>query len=154
VLGLPDGFIANLTMTTGAVYETPDHNPAKQHFTPGYLMLRGSRDLRDLVNVAPATNGYAFQWWGPVANKVINGSLSYEGALVVEEFRPPVALPCALSFQSDERSNSGRQDLAPVPRPFRTSGTVPPEKGRGFRASGNLASPGQIQLRERAGGPR
>jgi hypothetical protein len=104
VLGLPDRFITNLTMTTGAVCETPDHNPAKQHFTPGYLMLRGSRDLRDLVNVAPATNGYAFQWWGPVANKVINGSLSYEGALVVVGVPQGSQWKLALSDQPNPRT--------------------------------------------------
>jgi hypothetical protein len=35
VLGVPDGYLITLTMTTGAVHEVPDHNPAKQHFKSG-----------------------------------------------------------------------------------------------------------------------
>jgi hypothetical protein len=67
VLGVLDGYLTHLTMTTGAVHETPDHDPTRQHFTSGYLTLRGSRDLRDLINVQPATNGAAFSWWARTA---------------------------------------------------------------------------------------
>jgi hypothetical protein len=83
VLGVPDGFLTGLAMTTGAVHETPDHDPARQHFTSGYLTLRGERDLRNLINVSPATNSHAFQWWGRDGNMVVNGNLPYAGDLVV-----------------------------------------------------------------------
>lgn len=79
-----DGFLTGLTMTTPPPQsETPDHDPAKQHFTSAYFTIRGERDLRDLVNVSPRDNGGAFSWWGPDANMVVDGSLPYAGGLVV-----------------------------------------------------------------------
>jgi hypothetical protein len=46
-------------------------------------VLRGSRDLRDLVCVDVATNGHAFQWWVSDGNMVVNRSIAYRGDLIV-----------------------------------------------------------------------
>ena len=57
--------------------------PGQAAFTSGYFTLRGSNDIRDLVNVSPQSGGGAFRWWGRDANMVVNGNLPYRGALVV-----------------------------------------------------------------------
>jgi hypothetical protein len=54
-----------------------------QKWVAGYFVLRGQRDWRDLVCVDAATNGAAFAWWGRDGNMVVNGSISYRGALMV-----------------------------------------------------------------------
>jgi hypothetical protein len=70
---VPDACLTHLAITTGAVHETPNHDPARQCFKTGYVTLRGSRDLRDLINVSPATNDHAFNGmaltatWGSTA---------------------------------------------------------------------------------------
>lgn len=49
MIGPPDGFLVNLTMTTGPVHETARWDEGRQKWLSAYFVLRGSHDLRDLV---------------------------------------------------------------------------------------------------------
>lgn len=69
MIGPPDGFLVNLTMTTGPVHETARWDEGRQKWLSAYFVLRGSHDLRDLVCVDAATNGHAFAWWGSDARQ-------------------------------------------------------------------------------------
>ncbi len=83
MIGPPDGFLVNLTMTTGPVHETARWDEGRQKWLSAYFVLRGSHDLRDLVCVDAATNGHAFAWWGGDGRMLVNRSEPYAGALVV-----------------------------------------------------------------------
>jgi hypothetical protein len=72
-----------MTAPPSPSYETPDASPSKQAFTSAYFTLRGSRDLRDLINVSPQSGGAA-TYWGSDANMVSNGNLPYRGDLIVQ----------------------------------------------------------------------
>jgi hypothetical protein len=58
----------------------------------GYLQLRNSRDLRDLVCVNPAQNGMAFCGAAPFAELFVNTSIGYRGDLTV------IAVPKGWTF--------------------------------------------------------
>jgi hypothetical protein len=48
-----------------------------------YFVLRGSRDLRDLICVNPHTDGSFASWWGSRANMIINGKFWLSPPLTV-----------------------------------------------------------------------
>jgi hypothetical protein len=84
VLPITDGFLVNLSMTTPPVHETPAWDEGRRCWVAGYLVLRGQRDIRDLICVDPLNNGHSFSWWARDANSVVNGSIGYAGDLIVE----------------------------------------------------------------------
>jgi hypothetical protein len=110
VLGVPDGFLTALTMTTGAVHVVPDYNPATQQFTSGYLTLLGSRDVRNLMNVQPASNAHAFCGTAAYAEMVINGNLGYRGDLMVVGAPKGAVFNVTLSDQPNPRPAPGRTE--------------------------------------------
>ena len=84
VLPIADGYLVALSMTTPPlVHEVLDYDPATQQFTSGYFTLKGEGDLRNLINVQPATTAGAFSWIGNVAHMAINSSIQYRGELVI-----------------------------------------------------------------------
>jgi hypothetical protein len=92
VLGVPDGYLTDLTMTTPPpVYETPSFDEGRQVWTAGYFVLRGSNDVRDIVSISPQTNGGAFCQTQhnpparspPNGSMLINASIGYRGDLIV-----------------------------------------------------------------------
>jgi hypothetical protein len=76
------GFLVNLRRTGNqSGYVVPEWDDGKMLWKSGYLVLRGSRDLRDLVSASPQTGG----GWGPDGSgaMVINGSIAYHGQLQI-----------------------------------------------------------------------
>jgi hypothetical protein len=122
----------SLSLTTPPTpYETPCWNEGTQRWVSGYLSLRGSRDLRDLV-CFDAMSGGSYQWLGSEGNIVVNGNLPYLGQLIVVCVPRGAVFSMTLSDQPNPRS-------APAAWPTwspRSSVVMPPPRERHPRFSG------------------
>ena len=82
-LPVTDGYITGLVMTQGpTVFENPAWDEGRQIWVAAYFVLRGTKDLRDLICLQPSTTP-AFSWFGSSANMIVNGNLPFLGDLTV-----------------------------------------------------------------------
>jgi hypothetical protein len=81
-IGPPDGgYLVNLRQTQSqASYAVPDGDDGSGVWRSGYLVLRGSGDIRDLYCNCPSQCGV----FDPAKTWVANSSLAYRGQLIVQ----------------------------------------------------------------------
>jgi hypothetical protein len=82
-IGPVDGFVVNLKRTKAGPYDPPAFSEAKQQWTNGRLVLRGSRDYRNLMCIDTQSDGYWASQYGNTASVLNNASVSYPGELTV-----------------------------------------------------------------------
>ena len=83
VLPVADGFLVTLTRTKAGPYEVAQWSEGKQQWLTGHLVLRGSRDIRDLICIDTQHGG----GWASHSNQndgvLLNRSLPYAGDLQI-----------------------------------------------------------------------
>lgn len=78
VIGPPDAFLVNLTMTTRpAGYEIPQWDEGRMRWLTSYFVLKGTGDTRDIFSACPEQGGVFGGFW------LGNASLPYRGQLQV-----------------------------------------------------------------------
>lgn len=74
-IGPENGFVTRLVRDRAPIYETPTFDEGRQVWTRGYLQLRGSRDVRDLV-CYDAANPLWGALWRPITVLALAASWS------------------------------------------------------------------------------
>jgi hypothetical protein len=82
-IGPVDGFVVNLKRTKAGPYDPPSFSAATQQWTTGRLVLRGSRDFRNLMCIDTQSDGYWASQYSSTASVLISASVSYPGELIV-----------------------------------------------------------------------
>jgi hypothetical protein len=83
VLPVADGFVVNLKRTKAGPYDPPAFSEAKQQWTTGRFVLRGSRDFRNLMCIDTQSDGYWASQYGNTASVLNNASVGYRGDLTI-----------------------------------------------------------------------
>ena len=81
--GPVDGFVVNLKRTQAGPYDPPAFSEAKQQWTAGRFVLRGSRDFRNLMCIDTQSDGYWASQYGNTAGVLTSASVSYPGELQI-----------------------------------------------------------------------
>jgi hypothetical protein len=82
-IGPSDGFIVKLRRTKAGPYDPPAFSEAKQQWTAGRFVLRGSRDYRNLICIDTQSDGYWASQYAGTAEVLNNASVSYPGELQI-----------------------------------------------------------------------
>jgi hypothetical protein len=83
VLTPADGFVVKLRRTKVGPYDPPSFSEAKQQFTTGRFVLRGSRDFRNLVCIDTGSGGGWASQWSNTADVLVSASIGYRGELQI-----------------------------------------------------------------------
>jgi hypothetical protein len=82
-IGPADGFVVNLKMTKAGPYDQPSFSEAKQQFTTGRFVLRGSGEFRNLVCIDAQGGGGWASHYGTTASVLTDASIGYRGELMI-----------------------------------------------------------------------
>jgi hypothetical protein len=83
VLPVANGFVVNLTRTKAGPYDLAQWDEGRGVWKAGRLVLRGSRDIRDLICIDTQGGGGWASSWGHRDGVLANRSVPYAGELMV-----------------------------------------------------------------------
>jgi hypothetical protein len=83
VIGPENGFVVNLKRTKAGPYDPPSFSEAKQQFTTGRFVLRGSGEFRNFMCLDTQSDGGWASQYSSTASVLSNASVGYRGELMI-----------------------------------------------------------------------